>query len=74
MRFINGQKIKALFFSEEVSISAGGEFCDEIIVSMQNGQMAEVPWFDVYKEGKIISKWNGAALQGVTLLDEEDEK
>lgn len=72
MQFKEGDKIHQLYFSDEQLLTAGTD-CDQIVVSMENGQMAGVPWFECYKGGKIISKWNGAMVEGATPLDEDSQ-
>ena len=54
--------------SEGISVIVTGENdVNKITVSMQNGQMAPVPWFEVlYKDGKT-QLWNGALVEGITL-------
>ncbi len=70
--FKQGQEVRAIFFNDNLDGSSSyfkvGEFdVERITVEMENGQMAGVPWFAVWKEGKIVSKWNGALLGGVEL-------
>lgn len=64
MQFEQGENLAGICFEDEQVLKVG-EHCDSIIVSMENGQMAGVPWFEVWKDGKIISKWNGAKCEGV---------
>lgn len=68
-RFFEGQEVKAIFFSgaEESFFRVGHPPCKKITVVMEYGQMAGVPWFAVWDDHKIISKWNGAMLEGVEL-------
>jgi len=63
--FMNGQEFETIYFSDDQSITAGTRFADKILCQMECGQMSEVAWFEVWKDGKIVSKWNGAMLQGV---------
>ena len=63
MAFENGEQLAGIYFEDEQTLKVG-EDCDAIIVSMENGQMAIVPWFEVWKDGKIISKWNAAKIAG----------
>lgn len=65
MEFKNGDLVKKLVFNDDSTVSAGGEYCDTIIVSMESGQMAGVPWFECWKDRKLIAKWNGAFVHGV---------
>jgi len=62
--FHNGDLLAGLYFEGNESIEVGRD-CDSIIVVLENGQMARVPWFEVWKDGEIKSKWNGALVQGV---------
>ena len=63
MAFENGEQLAGFYFEDGQTLKVG-EQCDAIIVSMENGQMAIVPWFEVWKDGKIISKWNAAKIAG----------
>jgi hypothetical protein len=64
MSFEQGDNLEAINFKSGEFIRVGKN-CDSIIVSMENGQMAPVPWFEVWKEGKLVSKWNAAQTEGV---------
>lgn len=64
MQFEQGEQLAGIYFEGEQILKAG-EHCDSIIVSMENGQMSDVPWFEVWKDGKMISKWNAAKCEGV---------
>lgn len=70
-RFTHGQLVEGLIFNENSVIRVGHKGCTSIVCSLENGQMAGVPWFDVYKGEKCISKWNGALLEGVELIPHE---
>jgi len=64
-RFHQGQdNIEALVFPDSGEIKVGRDAA-KISVVFENGQMAGVPWFAVWKNGRMVSKWNGAELQGV---------
>ena len=65
MKFCEGDLIKVIYIDESGVIRAETGTCDSIIVSMENGQMADVPWFEVWKDGRCVSKWNGAMIYGV---------
>ncbi|MCP5080006.1 MAG: hypothetical protein GY951_18420 [Psychromonas sp.] len=65
MKFKDGEEVQGICFSDDSIIKVGEGPCDNITVSMENGQMAEVPWFEVWVDGKVISKWNGAQIDGV---------
>jgi hypothetical protein len=67
--FYEGQNnIDKIFFT-----SSDGQICanqGEIVVSMENGQCAGVPWFNVFDEkGNLISKWNASLCEGVTFKE-----
>ena len=62
--FKQGDLVKKLVFQDESTFEVGGS-CDMIVVVMENGQMDRVPWFEVFKDGKLHSKWNGALVQGI---------
>ncbi len=64
MEFKNGEQLASIVIKDD-SVIRVGEQCDSIIVSMESGQMAGVPWFEVWRDGKLISKWNAAACEGV---------
>ena len=64
MHFEEGDQLSAIIFDADEQIVVG-DSCDSIIVVMENGQMAAVPWFEVWKDGKCTSKWNAAEVQGV---------
>lgn len=65
--FHNGQKLKALCFSDDENINASDTLT--IAVLMESGQMAGVPWAVVEDAGRVW-KWNLALVLGVEL--EED--
>ena len=65
--FKQGQEVKSIYWPEGGESTVGKGGIERITVVMENGQMAGVPWFAVWKEGKIVSKFNGAMLEGVTL-------
>lgn len=65
--FKEGQEVKELVYPDESSLSTKQSYIDKITVVMEYGQMAAVPWFAVWQDGKIISKHNGAHLACVTL-------
>lgn len=67
MKYEDGQKIYQIVFDGVSEITASDN--QSIIVSMENGQMALVPWFEVYFKGKLKSKWNAALVSGV-IFDE----
>jgi len=57
--------IKRLIFpSEDNSYVVGGSI-DKIEPYSENGQMAAVPWFVIYKDGKVIRRVNAAHVETV---------
>ena len=64
MTFKEGQQLAGICFEGD-SVLKVGESCDLIIVSMEHGQMDRVPWFEVWNNGEITSKWNAAQCEGV---------
>ena len=65
--FKEGQEVKSLWWPNEGNLTVGQNSVEKITVVMENGQMAGVPWFAVWKDGKVASKYNGALLEGVLL-------
>ncbi len=65
MLFKQGEEVKGITFGDGGILRSGSSGCDRITVSMENGQMAGVPWFEVWVNGKVTSKWNGALCEGV---------
>ena len=73
--FKSGQCVQQICFPDEAMICIGcerqGQTVGKIVVVMENGQMAGVPWFAVISdEGEMISKWNAATVEGVIYGDE----
>ena len=62
-----GQEVSTLYFINNDTISISQHDVDKITVVMEYGQMAGVPWFAVWKDGKIKTKWNSAQVEGVEL-------
>jgi len=65
--FKEGQEVQELFWPNEGSVSVGRLGVEKITVVMECGQMMGVPWFAIWKNGKVTSKYNGAHLEGVRL-------
>ncbi len=67
--FKQGQEVKGLWLADkdESYFEVGVGTTEKITVVMENGQMAGVPWFAVWRNGEIDSKWNGALVAGVKL-------
>ena len=58
--------IRILYFKKPFcDIVVGTDDVTRIEVIMENGQMAGVPWFAVFNGDRMISKWNGAHIEGV---------
>lgn len=68
MIFEQGQLLGAIFFDNGHTIKVGDN-CDSIIVSMENGQMAGVPWFEVRVNDSLVCKYNAALCKGVLYKD-----
>jgi hypothetical protein len=63
--FKEGQKFQSIYIGgEQISLGCGTAY--KITVVMEKGQYCDLPWFAVYDyHGKLISKWNGAFVEGV---------
>ena len=64
-RFKEGEEIKCIFWPDGEKCKVGSNGVERITVVMEYGQMAEVPWFAVWKDGKVKAKYNGAMLEGI---------
>lgn len=64
-QFFEGQKLETLIFNDESLIVAGQGGMIDIIVVMENGQMAGVPWAKCTGDRGDIWKYNLAHVQGV---------
>lgn len=71
MKFEDGQLLNAIYLTDGDVIAVGSQ-CDSIIVSMENGQMGYVPWFEVWKDGQINSKWNATMCEGVGYMVDDE--
>jgi len=60
-RFFEGQEVAEVHFPapNDYYWVVGGEI-ETITVVMEDGQMSGVPWFAIWKNGKIHTKCNGA--------------
>ncbi len=65
--FKNGDLVNEIHINSETSFVVGSQGCTSIHTIMENGQMAGVPWFEVYKNDELHSKWNGALILGVEI-------
>jgi len=68
-RFYEGQEVKELWWPNNVNQSINHDNCDKITVIMECGKMVAVPWFAIWKDGKIKVKHNGALVESVVFLD-----
>ena len=67
--FKEGQEVNKIVWPDDSEISILMERCDKITVIRENGQMAGVPWFAVWEDGKITSKHNAAHIASVILAE-----
>lgn len=69
-RFYEGQEVEAFYgpAPREVWYRSGQDGVEKITVVMENGQMSGVPWFVVWRGGRIASKHNGAMMESVDLV------
>ena len=64
--FHEGQdNIRSICYPDDSEIISGKNGVEKITVSMESGQMALIPWFCIWREGKIDSKHNGALIANV---------
>ena len=63
--FTNGELLKTLYVDYETTYMVGQNSVTSIIVAMENGQMASVPWFEVWTGNILSAKYNGAKILGV---------
>ncbi len=66
LRFKDGQEIQGVFWENGDSLSIG-QHADRIVVVMEYGQMARVPWFVAYKDNRPFAKYNAALVSSVAL-------
>lgn len=64
MKFYEGQQLLSIFW-EDGEIETGKRGHKEIVVVMENGEMAGVPWAEVTKEDGSIYKYNLKMCHGV---------
>lgn len=64
--FKENEEITEIIFPDGATVRAGID-CDKITVSLEAGQMSYVPWFEVWKDGKVVKKWNAAMVEGIIL-------
>ena len=61
------QELKQIFWGEGESICVGRNGCKSIVVCMENGQMAGVPWAVVTNDNGKVFKYNLALCEGVEI-------
>lgn len=70
--FKDGQKLKRIVLSDLSTIYVGAETdsgpVEKITVVVEHGQAPGAPWFAVWVDGKIKSKWNGAFIHAAVLI------
>lgn len=74
-RFKEGQEVSKIYYPDDSYVEVGdlyeandqGLEVENITVTMENGQMAGVPWFNVWVGGRIVAKHNGAHLACIIL-------
>lgn len=68
MGFKDGDRLSQIHFPDGTCFKAGSRLCDQIVVTMEPGHTGEdVAWFELRKNGRVISKWNSAHVAGVFL-------
>ena len=65
--FTEGQEVKAIIWPNNSMLSVDQHDIEKITVINEFGQMSGVPWFAVWKKGKIASKHNSAYIESVIL-------
>jgi len=68
--FQQGDEVQRIVFPNDGWIAVGINGTESISVIIEDGQLAAAPWFAVWKNGKIVSKWNGAYIAGVIMKEE----
>ena len=70
--FFHGQKLYAVYYPapNDIYFVVGGKI-EKITVVMEYGQMAGVPWFAIWENGRITTKCNGAFISHVVTLEED---
>lgn len=63
--FKNNDLVMRLHVNHEINYEVGVGGCTSINTVMEYGQMSGVPWFQVFIDYKLHSKWNGALVLGV---------
>ena len=70
-----GTKLKAIYSAPSEGyhgvIRVGMNDVTELIVTMENGQMSQVPWVNMYVNDKLFCQWNAAELIGIEFFIDE---
>ncbi len=69
MKFREGQKVKSVFWPEGGELCAGSADVISLRITMQNGQMAEVPWLEVFYTDGRRTLFNLALVEGVQISE-----
>lgn len=69
--FTHGEPIRALFFEGDTEIRSGAS-CDHIVTVMEPYITSFMPWFEVWRDGEVISKWNSVHVSGVEHFAKEE--
>ncbi len=65
--FKEGQEVKSITYPDDSQLCVGEFDVEKITVVMEYGQMAGVPWFAVWKDGKVVHKHNAVHIACVEL-------
>ena len=57
--------IKRIHFPDGGSIGVNRQCIEKIEPYHENGQMAPILWFAIYKKGKIFQRLNSAHIEGI---------
>ena len=69
LRFEEGDEVQALYWRGDKQVVVGCNGVEKIAIVMEDGEMAGVPWFVVWKNGKIAAKHNGALVESVEMKE-----
>jgi hypothetical protein len=69
IRFEEGDELQVIWAPGGEAARVGRNGVEKITVVMEDGQMARVPWFAVWKNGKIAMKHNGALVESVEMKE-----
>ena len=73
--FYIGQQVYEIIYPSNECYTVGIGGIEKITVVMEDGQMAGVPWFAVWKNGEIESKHNAVHVSTVIMSDpRKDQK